>query len=92
MVYTVCMTVYFKEPEPDTPPSLSERIGLSGNIVFIGGHTWFAAEDNEPEYVTVHVAVKKREYVHYSESSDVDLDILKRIQIPRSRHIQVQFS
>lgn len=52
--------VSFKAPEPPVPPSLSCRLGVTGNVIFIQNKTWFVAEDNQEEIIPVHVAAKRR--------------------------------
>lgn len=41
---------------PQPKPSLAQRLGINGNIIFIKHQTWFAAEDNDEELITVRFA------------------------------------
>ena len=53
-------TIYFKKPEPQPQPGLAAI--LDGRVIFLpqSGNFWIAAEDNDPEIIPVHVAVKTR--------------------------------
>lgn len=63
------MTIYFKEPEPLPPPSLSCRLALDGRIRFRRMTACrLTYEDNEAEVVPVWVAVKtRREVIEVTE-------------------------
>ncbi len=54
-----------RPPAPDATPSLSARLGVDGHVVFLHQKNfWIATEDNEPETITVWVAVKHKPVVH----------------------------
>lgn len=56
------MSISFTEPAPDPTPSLAYRLGVDGSVRFktMQSGIRLTYEDNDPELVTVWVAVRPR--------------------------------